>query len=145
MSFGPAEHNITSLLYPKDYFAELMHRLEELHSRPHGAIMVAEKDGVIFGSCMSQRIRPGVTEIKRLFIEPEHRGSGAGRALVQALVDLSREDGDQFVYLDTSKSFGPARHLYESMGFKSRGPYSEILPAALEVFCFYELALKPAA
>ena len=64
-------------------------------------------------------------EIKRLYILPETRGTGAGRGLVEVAINAAREAGASALRLDTTKNLKPAIALYESMGFNFRDVYAE--------------------
>jgi GNAT superfamily N-acetyltransferase len=65
----------------------------------------------------------GYSLVSDLLVEPDHRGKGVGRALMQALEDLAREAGERGVALDTGvdDSFTAARALYRSMGYRDQG------------------------
>lgn len=64
-------------------------------------------------------------ELKRLWLRPEARGSGAGRALVQAVIDRARAAGKRSLLLDTEpQSMAAALHLYLQLGFVECGPYN---------------------
>ncbi|RAK86558.1 acyl-CoA N-acyltransferase [Aspergillus costaricaensis CBS 115574] len=64
-------------------------------------------------------------EVKRLYVAPEARKMGLGRALVSAIVTRARELGYRGMRLDTLRSMeGPIR-LYRSLGFVEVGPYYE--------------------
>jgi len=64
-------------------------------------------------------------ELKRLWIRPQARGSGTGRALVQAVIDRARDAGKSLLLLDTEPSAMAAAHrLYLQMGFVEREPYN---------------------
>jgi GNAT superfamily N-acetyltransferase len=64
-------------------------------------------------------------ELKRLWIRPEARGSGIGRALVQAVLDRARANGKSAVLLDTAPDvMGAAHRLYLQLGFIECPPYS---------------------
>jgi ribosomal protein S18 acetylase RimI-like enzyme len=58
--------------------------------------------------------------IEDLFIAPEARGSGLGRALVGAAFDRARERGCVRMELDVNEANPAAVGLYESLGFESR-------------------------
>ncbi|OJK04572.1 hypothetical protein ASPACDRAFT_56038 [Aspergillus aculeatus ATCC 16872] len=64
-------------------------------------------------------------EMKRLYVSPEARRMGLGKALVEAVVQRARELGYQAMRLDTLRSMeGPLR-LYRAAGFVDVGPYYE--------------------
>jgi ribosomal protein S18 acetylase RimI-like enzyme len=70
-------------------------------------------------------VRPGACEIKRLFVEPERRGRGVARALVEALLEDAAELGYAWVYLDTAADMTGAQALYERLGFRDCPPYND--------------------
>ena len=80
-------------------------------------------------------------EIKRVFVSPEGRGTGLGQHISQALIDAVSADGYRRVLLDTNRVFTPARQLYEKLGFRPCGPYSDIPPDVAAQLVFYELVL----
>jgi putative acetyltransferase len=53
------------------------------------------------------------------------RKTGAGRALLNHIIDVARARGYQVLYLETGRhgAFGPAQTLYGSAGFKPCGPF----------------------
>ena len=55
--------------------------------------------------------------LEDLYVRPEARGSGLGRALTQAAIDRARERGCRRVELDVSSENPAALALYESLGF----------------------------
>jgi len=57
-------------------------------------------------------------EIKRLWVRPQARGTGAGRALVQAILERARTCGKSRLLLDTAPdSMAAAHQLYLDFGF----------------------------
>ncbi len=65
-------------------------------------------------------------ELKRLWVRPQGRGTGLGRALTQAVLDRARAAGRSAVYLDTVPSaMGTAHRLYLAMGFTPCDPYGD--------------------
>lgn len=57
-----------------------------------------------------------------VFVEPDHRGRGLGRAVVSAAVDLARTwPGVDYIDLGVSENAPEARRLYESLGFREWG------------------------
>lgn len=64
-----------------------------------------------------------VGEVKRMYVRPEGRGAGVGRALAVALIDEARAIGYRELVLDTLDRLADARRLYERLGFIERSPY----------------------
>jgi GNAT superfamily N-acetyltransferase len=74
--------------------------------------------------------------LEELYVVPDRRGEGMGRALMETVIELARERGARFLYLGTSEDDRAARALYESLGFTNR----EGLPDG-PVMYFYEREL----
>lgn len=58
--------------------------------------------------------------LQELYVVPDLRGQGIGRALLQQTLDLARERGADGIDLNTGETDTAARGLYESMGFTNR-------------------------
>ena len=93
------------------------------YAPPRGTIIIAYVDGEAAGVVAARPIDGAVCEMKRLFVEPAHRGKGAGRALAEAVVEHSRETGYASMKLDTLRSMTEANALYVSLGFTECAPY----------------------
>ena len=77
--------------------------------------------------------------MKRLYVRPASRGSGAGRKLVRELIAASQAIGYERMLLDTLPSMREAHALYRSLGFREIPPYPKNpVPDAL----FFELSLR---
>jgi GNAT superfamily N-acetyltransferase len=59
--------------------------------------------------------------LEELYVVPERRGQGLGRALMEAAIELARAEGAEDMHLGTSEDDVVARALYESLGFSNRG------------------------
>lgn len=58
--------------------------------------------------------------LAELYVVPEGRGRGLGRALLSAVIDVARDEGADHIDLGTSEDDVAARNLYESCGFTNR-------------------------
>lgn len=58
--------------------------------------------------------------LAELYVVPERRGQGIGRALMEAAMELARTQGATYMDLGTSEDDVAARALYESLGFSNR-------------------------
>ena len=67
----------------------------------------------------------GCCEMKRLYVAPEGRGFGVGRALVEAILDVARRAGYAEIKLDTLPSMTEAIAMYRRSGFEPTAPYYE--------------------
>jgi ribosomal protein S18 acetylase RimI-like enzyme len=58
--------------------------------------------------------------VAELYVVPDRRGRGLGRALMTAAIDHARSRGAELMDLGTSEDDVAARALYESLGFTNR-------------------------
>lgn len=110
--------------------AELLTRatMDSLHKvvPPLGRTFVAESTaGEVLGMVFLRKSGADAMEIKRLYVPPAARGTGAGRALVEAALAEARDAGAAALRLDTTRNLKAAIGLYKSMGFDFREPYPE--------------------
>jgi len=81
--------------------------------------LMAEKDGAMVGITHFM-FRPSTWApkdycyLEDLFVDPTVRGSGAGRALINRVIELAKEHGAGRVYWTTKESNAQARILYDS-------------------------------
>jgi ribosomal protein S18 acetylase RimI-like enzyme len=58
--------------------------------------------------------------LAELYVVPDRRGRGLGRALMEAAMDTARAEGADYMDLGTGEDDVAARSLYESLGFSHR-------------------------
>jgi ribosomal protein S18 acetylase RimI-like enzyme len=114
----------------QDFGAELA-SLPGKYAPPRGELLLARRaDGQALG-CVG--LRPleaeGACEMKRLYLAPEARGTGLGRALAEAVVRRAREIGYGELRLDTLATMTSAIGLYGQMGFARIEPYYAPTPS----------------
>ncbi len=59
--------------------------------------------------------------LAELYVVPDRRGRGLGRALMETAMAVAREEGATYMDLGTAEDDVAARALYESLGFDNRG------------------------
>jgi ribosomal protein S18 acetylase RimI-like enzyme len=85
------------------------------------------------------RFRPGLWSPKleaylaELYVVPERRGQGIGRALMDRTMAVARERGADTMELGTGEADVAARGLYESLGFT----HTEHGPGGVETLSFF--------
>jgi GNAT superfamily N-acetyltransferase len=88
-----------------------------------------------FGIACLRRIGTETAEIKRMYVEPSHRGVGVGRALLDRLIELATQAGHERILLDSPDFMTAAHGLYRSAGFEDTEPYIESeIPAAYKPY-----------
>ncbi|HNJ76909.1 MAG TPA: carbonate dehydratase [Azospira sp.] len=104
-------------------FAEEMASLPGCYAPPQGRLWCAELDGKPVGCVGIRPFSEGVCEMKRLYVEPEARGHGAGHALALAGIRAAKELGYKRILLDTMPAMRMAVKLYRELGFKEAPAY----------------------
>jgi len=92
---------------------------------PDGRLLLTFEDNVAVGTACMRRIAPDTCEIKRMWVDPMYRRSGAGRAMLDRLIAAARTAGYQRMRLDSPDFMTAAHGLYRSSGFMDIGPYPE--------------------
>ena len=140
-ALSPFDAQLIELFYPHEKYAALMDRLAQEHAPPDGFIRLALQGDQPIGCGMVHRLPGGEAEIKRVYVTDAARGTGAGYAVMAALVHGCRDLGFTRILMDTSKPLTSAQRLYRSMGFRPRGPYQEVPPIAEGHLQFFEMEL----
>jgi putative acetyltransferase len=93
-----------------------------------GAILASTNNhpvGFVAWRCLPASELASAWELKRLWLRPQARGLGIGRALVQEVLDRAKANGKSIVLLDTAPKVMSAAHgLYLQMGFAECPPYN---------------------
>lgn len=92
---------------------------------PRGAFLVVMMGGLPRGCGAVKTLEPGAGEIKRMWLHPELRGRGMGRALLDELENESRALGHRVVRLDTSVHLKEAIALYAGAGYVEIPAYND--------------------
>jgi len=87
--------------------------------------IVLDSNAEIRGTCAVRRLTAESAELKRMFVEPECRGRGLGRALLGRALDFAVNAGFRRLLLDTTHDLVAAVELYRSAGFRDVMPYND--------------------
>jgi ribosomal protein S18 acetylase RimI-like enzyme len=104
-------------LAPQGFGAELK-SLPGPYAPPEGELLLAKRGDHVLG-CIGLKplVPPDVAEIKRLFVRPQARGTGVGKALVEAAIKTAQALGYREIKLDTLPEMTGAIALYKRFGF----------------------------
>ena len=93
---------------------------------PNGRLVLAFIDNKSCGIGCLKSINDEIGEIKRMYVDPSFRKIGAGRAILQGLLNAAKETGYQKVRLDSPLFMEAAHSLYRSFGFTEIPVYNEV-------------------
>jgi GNAT superfamily N-acetyltransferase len=108
------------------HFQQFEQELADLpggYGPPGGCLLLAMAAGIP-GGCVGVRPLEGeICEMKRLYVRPQARKSGLGRALAEAAISFGARAGYERMRLDTLPTMDQARALYAALGFTPIPPY----------------------
>ena len=93
---------------------------------PNGRLFLAFVDTEACGIGCLKKIDEETGEVKRMYVSPSFRKIGAGRAILQSLINAAKEAGYRKVLLDSPKFMEAAHSLYRSFAFKDIPVYPEV-------------------
>ena len=98
----------------------------EFHKSFRGFVWVEE--GCIVGNVNVGRADPysGRWLISNVAVRPDYRGQGIAHHLVQAAIDLARDQGGRWVLLQVYRDNIPAYRLYQDLGFEQIAAVTEL-------------------
>ena len=96
----------------------------------------------LLGCGALKELTPVHGEIKSMRTPAKLRGRGAGRAVLQRIIDTARQRGYVLLSLETGThpAFLAAQQLYKSAGFQESGPFSDYLENPHSMFMELKLA-----
>ena len=114
------------LLYAKEYgwggeFEALVAEIGAHFLREYDAARercwIAEKDGAPVGSVMVVNAGEETAQLRLLLVEPEARGLGIAKRLVEECIAFARSCGYRRIMLVTQADLDAAQHIYAKAGF----------------------------
>jgi putative acetyltransferase len=111
-------------------------RLDPAEVAPgRGAFLVAYRDDTPVGCGAVRRLDSDTAEIKRMYVAPQLRGHGVGRALVDALEREARDLGVQRLVLETGIRQMAAMAMYRRAGFIDIPAFGEYQASSTTSVC----------
>lgn len=129
--------NMHELSPPDQVFAFDASRLRS----PDVSFWTAWRDGTLLGCAALKELSPTQGEVKSMRTPARMRHQGAGRALLNHILHVSRERDYQELFLETGRhpAFMPAQTLYRSVGFIECGPFGSYNENGNSVFMSLQL------
>ena len=122
---------------------ESVHALDVGRLKAPGITFFTAWEGDTLLGCGAVReLDPTHGEIKSMRTPNAQRRHGAGRAILQHILEVARTRGYSRLSLETGSSEGflPAQRLYESAGFTKSGAFGEYVADSFKLFMTKELA-----
>ncbi len=105
-------------------FEEELKNLPGKYAEPKGSIILAEWENNTAGVVALRPMEtPESCEMKRLYVRPEYKGKGIGRALTERIIKEAKLHGYKKMRLDTLDRLERAVDLYKKLGFKEITAY----------------------
>jgi putative acetyltransferase len=103
---------------------------------PNVTFWTAWSGATLMGCAALKQLSATEGEIKSMRTPEAHRGTGAGRALLQHIIEVAAARGYRVLYLETGgqPAFVPAQTLYRSEGFVYCGPFGSYAENGNSVF-----------
>jgi len=94
------------------------------YTPPEGRLLLAMSEGQAAGCIALHKISRDISEMKRLYVRPQFRGKGLGKALAERIIVEAREIGYKKLRLDTVEPvMRTAVAMYRQLGFRDIAPY----------------------
>lgn len=127
---APNQAEILELLRQSEAYSAALYPPESIHMlnleqlmQPHVRFFVARQDGKAVGCGALVLGQGGQAEIKRMFVTDAARGTGVGRAVLEAIEHNAAPAGVTLLQLETGVSNREALSLYRRFGYRQRGPF----------------------
>lgn len=103
---------------------------------PGVVVWTAWQDDALLGCAALKELSTTEGEIKSMRTPASARRQGAGRALLEHILRVSRQRGYRKLFLETGNhsAFVPAQTLYRSVGFRECGPFASYVENGSSVF-----------
>ena len=132
------EHNINMSYQGVE---EELASLPGYYAAPRGRLLLVYEADEAAGCGAFRPVVEKMCELKRMYVKPEFRGKGYGRAIAVRLLDEARQSGYEIARLDTATFLKEAQALYHSLGFQEIGPYYQAPEDILKWTIFMERRL----
>ena len=96
------------------------------YAPPEGRLLLADYQSQLAGCVAMRKLESGICEMRRLYLRPQFRGKGLGRALAERIIAEARQVGYGRMRLDTVEpAMKDAVATYRKLGFTEIPPYCQ--------------------
>ncbi len=113
------------------------------YAAPDGGLFIALCDGEPVATAAWTKFDNALVEMKRVYVQPAHRGKGIGRRLSLYIIGVAAQRGYARVGISTWATATPAIALYESLGFQTIAPFKTSTTPGL-VYMGFDMAQRHA-
>jgi putative acetyltransferase len=105
------------------YFTLEAHELEMLDNpegyilSKGGKIFFAKKGDDIIGTCAIIKLSETTYELVKMGVSPQYQGLGAGKKLGLRAIEVAKELGCTYLFLESNQKLTPALTMYKALGF----------------------------
>ncbi|HJS19745.1 MAG TPA: GNAT family N-acetyltransferase [Anaerolineales bacterium] len=110
---------------------------------PKGRLLLGYVEDQAMGIICLKALTNRIGELKRMYVRPQARKRGLGRALLNQLMEEARQIGYEQIRLDSARFMTEAHQLYRTNGFREIEAYegSEIPKEFQKNWIFMEMEL----
>jgi len=107
-------------------FENELNELNLMYNEPNGGLILIKESltGKYVGCTGIRKIEDRTSELKRMYIQSDHRHKGLGEQLLNHSINLARDLGYERIRLDTVEKMVSAIKLYRAKGFKEIDSYT---------------------
>lgn len=106
-------------------FGEELAKLPGKYAPPEGRLLLARCENKPAGCVAFYKMEEGVCELKRLYVRPDHKGKGVGKALFEHALAEAKAEGYTMMRLDSLRRLEEAGKLYAHYGFREIAPFNK--------------------
>ena len=138
---SPDQPEVIALIAELDAYQDSLYPPESRHpldiaalTRPNVVFAVARDPAGRAVGCGAVVLSPGFGELKRMYVQPQHRGQGIAANLLARLEAEALAMACTLLKLETGPLQPEALALYARSGYERRGPFGKYADDPLSVF-----------
>ncbi|MBS1509269.1 MAG: GNAT family N-acetyltransferase [Bacteroidetes bacterium] len=105
------------------HFDEELANLKKMYNAEDGGILLCKEIDTYIACVAVRKNEPGIAELKRMYVQPQHQHKGIGKLLLEKAIELAVQCNYTAIKLDTLNNMAPAIALYKKYGFIETPPY----------------------